>query len=157
MADDKSRSSVGAVVNKMGRMSMEDGTSDGTSDSLQSRDSVDGANALIVTKVSDSVFENEQCKVRRRVTRQRILLKLSSTNGNVLMSCIYYLQELIRIKDKITGLQYNLYLYNIMFVHTQLKLKGGVKHSNNHSPNMITYHLQYISPLYDGRNATVIL
>ncbi|KAI0240543.1 Calcipressin-3 [Lamellibrachia satsuma] len=62
MADDKSRSSVGAVVNKMGRMSMEDGTSDGTSDSLQSMDSVDGANALIVTKVSDSVFENEQCK-----------------------------------------------------------------------------------------------
>ena len=36
-------------------------------------------------------------------------------------------------------------------------LKGGVKHSNNHSPNIITYHLQYISPLYDGRNATVIL
>ena len=35
--------------------------------------------------------------------------------------------------------------------------KGGVKHSNNHSPNIITYHLQYISPLYDGRNATVIL
>ena len=22
--------------------------------------------------------------------------------------------------------------------------KGGVKHSNNHSPNIITYHLQYI-------------
>ena len=36
-------------------------------------------------------------------------------------------------------------------------VKGGVKHSNNHSPNIITYHLQYISPLYDGRNATVIL
>ena len=36
-------------------------------------------------------------------------------------------------------------------------LKGGVKHLNNHSPNIITYHLQYISPLYDGRNATVIL
>ena len=34
---------------------------------------------------------------------------------------------------------------------------GGVKHLNNHSPNIITYHLQYISPLYDGRNATVIL
>ena len=34
---------------------------------------------------------------------------------------------------------------------------GGVKHSNNHSPNIITYHLQYISPLYDGRSATVIL
>ena len=34
---------------------------------------------------------------------------------------------------------------------------GGVKHSNNHSPNIITYTLQYISPLYDGRNATVIL
>ena len=38
-----------------------------------------------------------------------------------------------------------------------LLFKGGVKHSNNHSPNIITYHLQYISPLYDGRNATVIL
>ena len=25
-------------------------------------------------------------------------------------------------------------------------VKGGVKHSNNHSPNIITYHLQYISP-----------
>ena len=34
---------------------------------------------------------------------------------------------------------------------------GGVKHSNNHSPNIITYHLQYISHLYDGRNATVML
>ena len=39
----------------------------------------------------------------------------------------------------------------------EYSLKGGVKHSNNHSPNIITYHLQYISPLYDGRNATVIL
>ena len=34
---------------------------------------------------------------------------------------------------------------------------GGVKHSNNHSPNIIKYHLQYMSHLYDGRNATVIL
>ena len=25
-----------------------------------------------------------------------------------------------------------------------VSLKGGVKHSNNHSPNIITYHLQYI-------------
>ena len=40
---------------------------------------------------------------------------------------------------------------------TALIVGGGVKHSNNHSPNIITYHLQYISPLYDGRNATVIL
>ena len=40
---------------------------------------------------------------------------------------------------------------------TNVRIKGGVKHLNNHSPNIITYHLQYISPLYDGRNATVIL
>ena len=41
--------------------------------------------------------------------------------------------------------------------NVQSMFKGGVKHSNNHSSNIITYHLQYISPLYDGRNATVIL
>ena len=52
----------------------------------------------------------------------------------------------------------NLLFLNVLsciFVSTCFK--GGVKHSNNHSPNIITYHLQYISPLYDGCNATVIL
>lgn len=59
MADEKSRSSVGPVVKEMERMSLDDETSDSASDSLQSIDS-DVANALIVTKVNDSVFEDEQ-------------------------------------------------------------------------------------------------
>ena len=64
MADEKSRSPVGALVKEVDRMSMDEET-ETTSDSMQSIDS-EGATALIVTKVNESVFEGGQCQVRQR-------------------------------------------------------------------------------------------
>ena len=74
MADEKSRSSIGAVdavVNEIGRMGVCESATDESAthfitdsvSSMDSNDSVEGANALIVTKVHDSVFENDQSKV----------------------------------------------------------------------------------------------
>ena len=73
---------------------------------------------------------------------------------DILLLCEQY--DIIFYKS--SGSPVKIFLYFGQFIKPSKLLSCmGVKHSNNHSPNIITYHLQYISPLYDGRNATVIL
>jgi len=79
MADEKSRSSVGAVVKEIDRMSLDDETSDTTSDSIQTVDS-EGATALIVTKVNESVFEGGQSQVRPRRLDTQLALSQHMTS-----------------------------------------------------------------------------
>ena len=99
------------------------------------------------SKILEKLYNNRMDKFLKK----NDILSPSQYGFRSNMSTTHALLELV--EEIISSLDNNKYAIGVF-----VDLKGGgVKHSNNHSPNIITYHLQYISPLYNGRNATVIL